>query len=92
MEEEITFSVVKINPIGIWSYDIENDLCLICKNIITQKCVNCMNTLNDCGVKRGVCGHGYHAHCIDEWINKGSLSCPIDKTMWQEVKKKRLQR
>jgi len=34
----------------------------------------------------GTCDHGFHKHCIDNWISEGNLSCPYCQTMWKGSK------
>ena len=79
--------IMKWSPVGIWSYKIsleEGDECSICQNKFTEVCIVCDNddkrSLNQkCKIGRGICGHGFHTHCIKRHLEE-SVSCPIDNT------------
>ena len=50
------------------------DKCAICKNTITEACIECeakqsSNMNLDCPIAWGVCNHAYHHHCIIRWTN-----------------------
>lgn len=34
----------------------------------------------------GACEHGFHTHCINQWISEGNVSCPYCQTMWKGSK------
>jgi hypothetical protein len=48
-----------------------------------EKCLDCGNIDNshDCISILGVCGHGYHLHCISTWLKTKEM-CPLDNTRW----------
>src|SRR5271157_4355123 len=70
-EFKITGNVKYIKPVAVWGYDIENDLCDICKSKLTSKCIDCISKLNvidnSCSISKGKCGHAFHYHCIIKW-------------------------
>ena len=80
--------VIQWNPIGIWTPKIACDdfQCSICKKKTTSKCGECSGSYNiatqDCNIAQGTCGHGYHYHCINKWLNSGSQICPICRIPW----------
>lgn len=72
--------------VGVWNYNTEQIVCSICKNQLTEKCVECLghqtNVLEQtCSVSKGKCGHAFHSHCISKLV-KNSGSCPDDHTPW----------
>jgi hypothetical protein len=52
-----------------------------------DKCLDCGNTDGscDCISVLGVCGHGYHLHCISTWL-KTKQMCPLDNNRWEYKK------
>jgi hypothetical protein len=50
------------------------------------KCSLCrldiMNSINN-NITKGVCGHLFHTHCINQYLKSGKLSCPVDFTAWK---------
>lgn len=79
------FTIVKINQIGIWTYDLSNENCGICRDSNQSLCIMCMggdtNPNEPCQVIIGRCGHAYHSHCINGWL-KNSAVCPICNQTW----------
>ena len=79
------FEVKQWNAIGLWSYDMNTDICAICKENIHSPCIECTaNTVSIptiemaerdekikkmCTVAFGKCKHAFHWHCIDKWLN-----------------------
>lgn len=85
---QVKIKVIQWNPIGIWTPKIACDdfQCSICKKKTTSKCGDCTGSYNiaaqDCPIAQGACGHGYHYHCINRWLNSGSQQCPICRIPW----------
>ena len=38
--------------------------------------------VNPCATATGVCGHTFHAHCMDRWV-KTKRVCPLDQQAWE---------
>lgn len=89
MEQQNIIRVDHWGAVCVWSFKANNDVCIICKNKLTQICATCMsesNVLNkDCFVSSGKCGHAYHKHCISRWLQE-SDSCPLDNAPWKYSK------
>ena len=53
------FEVKKWNSVALWSWDIEVDVCAICRNNIMDPCIECQTNPKDnpeeCTVAWGVC-------------------------------------
>lgn len=86
-ETGIQAEILSLNLVGVWHYKVTQLTCAICRNKITEDCVTCQKKSKDilnqkCNIARGKCGHGFHYHCIDGWLNQGIHDCPIDKTPW----------
>ena len=81
---------IKINSARIITYsqlDIHNDSCPICRCSLMEKCLDCGNTDGSCECISvlGICGHGYHLHCISTWL-KTKQMCPLDNNRWEYKK------
>jgi len=84
-----------------WTFNINDKICNICRNATTSICATCQTSSikldqDICPFSKGKCGHGFHRHCINKWLDKGGGVCPncrtpwtfmlenIDKTEWKE--------
>ena len=84
-----------------WTFNINDKICNICKNANTSICEECQTSKTEinqdiCPFSKGKCGHGFHRHCINKWLEEGGGVCPscrtpwtfmlenIDKTEWKE--------
>lgn len=36
----------------------------------------------NCPISVGECGHTFHVHCINKWLLRGRLVCPLDYDRW----------
>jgi RING-box protein 1 len=52
------------------------DTCSICRNLLTENCIECNNDIKDCYAIVGKCNHLYHNHCIKKWM-KTRKTCPL---------------
>ena len=88
--------VKKWSLVATWSYDVAVDVCAICKNNLSDLCIECQATSDangsqdGCPVAFGVCNHAYHQHCISNWLKK-QVTCPICVTRdWEVVNVQRM--
>lgn len=77
----------KFNEVAMWSWDVQVDNCAICKNHISDICLECqenqIGTNNcECQVAWGVCNHAFHHHCISKWLKTRSV-CPLCDREWE---------
>lgn len=93
MEDDRIFKVIKLSAVAEWRFDIDApEACSICKNKLTDRCIQCAADNLDrsnCEVAWGQCRHAYHAHCIDPWVTK-KINCPIDQKAWSLMRKDKL--
>jgi RING-box protein 1 len=78
------FELIKLNSVCLWRWDSRFDSCGICKNNITDKCIECiadLHTDNTCSIVWGICGHMYHVHCITHWLKSRNV-CPLCNDNW----------
>ncbi len=79
------FNISSVNFVLTSQLSIHNDTCPICRLNLNEKCYKCINENNNCNSVLGVCNHGYHLHCIEEWL-KTKKVCPLDNQPWNYMK------
>lgn len=79
------FEVLRYSIISTWHWaNTKNEDCSICRGALDMPCVICnthKKNNNVCGQTTGTCGHSYHVHCLEEWINK-QQTCPLCQKEW----------
>ena len=58
---EKTFEVKKWNAVALWSYDVKQEVCAICRNTFMEPCIECQTngdkkSQSECTIATGVCG------------------------------------
>ena len=80
------FEIISHKTVALSMLDIINDVCAICRNNLNDNCIVCSSEeiydTKDCISVLGVCGHGYHMHCIKSWLDKKNTKCPLDNQHW----------
>lgn len=67
----------------------ETKVCPICRNLLSEDCIECQATQNDtspqeCLIAWGKCQHVYHNHCINRWLEpKERRKCPLCNGEWE---------
>lgn len=81
------FTVDSANIITQSYLDIHNEVCPICRCNITDKCLDCANSIENivCTSVLGECNHAYHIHCIQTWLKTKKI-CPLDNKTWVFMK------
>ena len=80
------FTINNVNFVVSSQLAIHNDTCPICRFNLTDKCYKCSSVENsNCTSVLGVCNHGYHLHCIEDWL-KTKKVCPLDNQPWNYLK------
>ncbi|KAJ2754615.1 RING-box protein hrt1 [Coemansia aciculifera] len=82
--------IKKWNAVALWSWDMESDVCAICRNNNMELCIECQadqdaKVNNNCSIAWGICNHAFHFHCISRWL-KNRNSCPLDNREWDYQK------
>ncbi|KAE9550765.1 hypothetical protein FO519_006017 [Halicephalobus sp. NKZ332] len=72
------FEIKKWNPVALWTWDVECDICAICRMGIMESCMRCQSDSKaaECVVIWGECGHSFHHCCMSLWV-KQSKRCPL---------------
>ncbi|XP_037937824.1 RING-box protein 1-like [Teleopsis dalmanni] len=83
------FTVEMWKPCAAWAWDVPTDTCAICRNPISEVCIECQASQNyykaDCVTATGECNHVYHYHCISRWLKTRNV-CPLDSKRWEFAK------
>ena len=88
MSKTKPITIRQLNFSPIWSYGSDNRSCSICQNKLEESCNRCLTEIQKekiskkCNIARGLCGHHFHFHCIQKWLET-SESCPNDALMWK---------
>lgn len=83
--------IKKWNAVALWTWDIETDMCAICRNNNMEPCIDCQASGQDakdteaCTLAWGTCNHAFHFHCISRWL-KDHQKCPLDNKEWEYQK------
>jgi len=69
--------IVQLNLVGTWEYDVETDICKLCKNPLTFSSPDNeeVDKVSKYNISLGNCDHAFHNNCIETWL-KSSKSCP----------------
>lgn len=85
---KIKVTVKKLNAVAVWRWDIKQNICAICRNMLIEMCIACQvkgeresDETRECSMAWGVCTHNFHFHCIVGWIEQYN-SCPLCAAEW----------
>uniref|UniRef100_A0A0N5AHT8 RING-type domain-containing protein n=1 Tax=Syphacia muris TaxID=451379 RepID=A0A0N5AHT8_9BILA len=72
------FTLKKWNLLALWSWDVECDICAICRVQLMDACLRCQteNKRNECLVVWGECNHSFHNCCMALWVKQNNR-CPL---------------
>uniref|UniRef100_A0A915PWU0 Acyl-coenzyme A oxidase n=1 Tax=Setaria digitata TaxID=48799 RepID=A0A915PWU0_9BILA len=85
--EQVPFVLKKWNALAMWSWDVECDICAICRVQLMDACLRCQseNKQDDCVVVWGECNHSFHNCCMALWVKQNNR-CPLCQqvfwTLW----------
>ncbi|EAY09961.1 hypothetical protein TVAG_482350 [Trichomonas vaginalis G3] len=84
-KNQMMFVVYKFNPVYLSSWQGKQDICAICKSSFMSPCSTCESKglSEPCAATEGKCGHKFHKHCIDQWLQKNK-HCPMCNTEFFE--------
>ena len=90
-ETELIFHTKRIDMALEWTWDVECDVCAICRNDVVDACMRCQseNTAKVCAIVWGVCGHSFHHHCMQMWHQHalhGVQLCPLFQREWSTAR------
>jgi hypothetical protein len=76
--------VVYVRPVYAQDHKILSEVCQICQKNVEQRCNRCsLVDTASCPIKIGECNHGFHAHCLETWLETNK-KCPVDMATWKE--------
>eukprot|EP01068_Selenidium_serpulae_P007784 Selendium_serpulae@DN4803_c0_g1_i1.p1 len=59
-----------------WRWNCQESVCGICTEKFDHACTRCTRPGLDCPPAAGTCGHTFHLHCVEEWLQRSRL-CPL---------------
>ncbi|XP_017049539.1 RING-box protein 2 isoform X1 [Drosophila ficusphila] len=82
------FTLKKWNAVAMWSWDVECDICAICRVQVMDSCLRCQADnkrdvmgRQDCVVVWGECNHSFHHCCMSLWVKQNNR-CPLCQQEW----------
>ena len=81
-----TFTLKKWNAVAMWVWDVQNDVCAICRVLLMENCLRCQaeNRQEECVVVWGECNHSFHNCCMTAWLKKlEAQRCPVCQQEWE---------
>lgn len=84
MSSDDVFTVEAYYPVFVSQWQMEAGLCSICRNQVEGPCINCQTNVSsaqECFMCWGECGHAFHNHCIQRWLQTRNV-CPLDNKTW----------
>lgn len=82
----VKVTVKKIHTVARWKWigTSSDGVCAICNNSFESTCADCYVSRDTCPPAFGKCGHHFHLHCMENWINKQSndITCPYCRAPW----------
>ncbi|KAL0234334.1 hypothetical protein PCE1_001370 [Barthelona sp. PCE] len=83
---DLPFTIESWSAVAVWRYDVGYESCPVCKHPLMEPCSNCLSESENttCMVVWGECGHAYHNHCIQRWLDNGhKTACPLCQVKWE---------
>lgn len=86
---EKMFTLKKWNAVCHWSWDVECEICAICRVQVMDACLRCQaESKKDiqskdgaCVVVWGECNHSFHHCCMSLWVKQNNR-CPLCQQEW----------
>lgn len=77
------FTLKKWNAVAMWSWDVECEVCAICRVQVMDACLRCQsdNKQEECVVVWGDCNHSFHNCCMSLWVKQNNR-CPLCQQEW----------
>ena len=91
MNKENIFEIKKSSLYSFWSWNIDIDMCTICRNSLQEPSINYQaafginNHKDGLTICFGTCNHIYHLDCIQNWLNTRN-TCPLCNIEWETSK------
>ena len=65
----------------------DDELCKMCYNKMTEKCISCKNKTDDtkCIIVLSECKHKFHFCCVTRWLSTKNI-CPLCGKEWKFIK------
>jgi len=83
-QDAVLFKLKTWNHVSLWKWDVDCDICAICRVVVTEPCLKCQSSgkgAEDCAVVWGECNHSYHNCCMSRWVAT-TPRCPLCQQNW----------
>lgn len=83
-QDTVLFKLKTWNHVSLWKWDVDCDICAICRVVVTEPCLKCQSSgkgAADCAVVWGECNHSYHNCCMSRWVAT-TPRCPLCQQNW----------
>ncbi|CBY25103.1 unnamed protein product [Oikopleura dioica] len=83
-QDTVLFKLKTWNHVSLWKWDVDCDICAICRVVVTEPCLKCQSSgkgAADCAVVWGECNHSYHNCCMSRWVAT-TPRCPLCQQDW----------
>jgi hypothetical protein len=88
VKSKVKLTLNSLKVVATWKYSSENQECKLCnKNLMIPVLINHQDskfTEPHEDVVIGICNHGFHAYCMNKWLEHKNISCPYCKNIWTE--------
>ena len=77
----MSVEIIEWNELVSWNWDLVEDFCGFCQSSLDSCCANCSIPGDSCPPIVGKCGHAFHKHCLEQWLEKQN-TCPACRKEW----------
>lgn len=77
-----SISYNSVNLFGEWKFKFNQDMCVICRNMLTEHSEFSIAKKQFDPVIEGNCGHQFHKSCVNKWSSEYNNKCAVCCKQW----------